>query len=247
MTQTFSYAVIADPHFEERDSHRDQFLACFHACERFSGDGYPDFALVLGDIHLWAAGDAIDRAPIPLHVIAGNHEIGKRKAELRARFSEDFRVNGEPSDYYSFVHKGVRFIGICNAGSGGDHVGQLASSDFGPRGQCEWLESELGGPEEKKIIFAHIPPEPNGSDANMYMARNDSRYFNDLIHRTQPTALFFGHLHRPTHSYTIGASRLHVVCSCAWNFDNELPAFLLVRVYQCGLDVEEIATAKPVE
>jgi hypothetical protein len=203
----------------------------------------PDFILILGDLHLWGAGDALDRVPFPLHVIAGNHEMGERKAELRARFPVDFQIDGDPSDYYSFVHKGARFIGVCNAGSGGDHVGQLSSSDFGPRGQCEWLESELRRPEATKFVFAHVPPEPDGRDANMYMGRNDSRFFNGLVAQTQPTGLFFGHLHRPTRRYRIGESTVFVVRSCAWNFGGAPLGFLLVETENERIEVEDILTS----
>jgi hypothetical protein len=77
----------------------------------------------------------------------------------------------------------------------------------------------------------------------MFMSRNDSRYFNDLIAKTQPTALFFGHLHQATREYTIGSSRLFTVRSCSWNFGQAPLGFLMVHVRQDGIRVEEVLTS----
>jgi 3',5'-cyclic AMP phosphodiesterase CpdA len=253
-TTPFSFAVVADPHCAERHNtlgppedthgtHLDRVLRCVRAMEDLPEQARPDFVLVVGDIHLWEMQKVFDRIPFPLHVIAGNHESGDRKAEMRALFPDDFQIDGAPADYYSFVHKGARFIGVCDAGRGGEHVGQLCSEDFIPRGQCEWLEQELAHAESTKFVFAHIPPEPHGRDVNMFMSRNDSRYFNDLIAKTQPTALFFGHLHQATREYTIGSSRLFTVRSCSWNFGQAPLGFLMVHVRQDGIRVEEVLTS----
>ena len=107
---------------------------------------------------------------------------------------------------------------MCNAGSGGDHIGHLCSQDFEPRGQCEWLERELAQAEPRKIVFVHVPPHPAGEDAEMFMARNDSRYFNALVEQTRPTALFCGHQHQETREFRIGDTRGFILRSCAWNF-----------------------------
>ena len=115
----------------------------------------------------------------------------------------DFQVNGEPADYYAFLHKGVRFIGLCDAGTH-DHIGQFCSENIIPRGQCEWLKEQLQKPEKRKILFAHIPPHPKNKDVNGYLSRNDSIYLNDLVSKYRPEAMFFGHQHRKTRSYHSG-------------------------------------------
>lgn len=83
------------------------------------------------------------------------------------------------SDYYSFEHKGVHFIGLCNV-INRDHIGHLCSDQIISRGQCEWLEQELSKNEMPKIIFSHIPIEPDGQDKKMFLSRNDSRYLRAL-------------------------------------------------------------------
>lgn len=253
LDEPFTFAVIADPHaaqtaqweVEKYGSHVDRFLRCVERMDALPEEDRPEFILLCGDIHLWALADYLDRVPIPLHVVAGNNESGKRKEELRALFPQDFQVDGHPSDYYSFLHKGALFIAMCNAGMK-DHVGHLASEDISPPGQCEWLERELLRPEKEKILFAHIPPHPQGKDENMFLSRNDSRFFNDLILKTQPMAMFFGHQHHATQEQLFGKTRSFIVRSCAWNFQSAPLGFLIVKVHDNGIDVREILTSEQI-
>ena len=252
--EPFSFCVLADPHCVDPATGRyregierlgngvEKFLRCDREMAKLEGVDRPDFMLVAGDIHLWALRDRLDEVTIPMHVIAGNHEDRCAKREIRELFPGDFKKDGKESDYYSFVHKGVRFIGVCDAGGGGDHVGHLCSEDFGPRGQCEWLEGELGQKERGKILFAHIPPHPEGLDVNMYMSRNDSRYFNPLIQKTQPTAMFFGHHHRATEERKIGRTRSFILRSSCWNAARATIGFMHVSVTRTGIVTREIDT-----
>jgi len=249
----FTFAVVADPHCAEKarwkpdelGSHVERFFRCVAEMEKLDAGKKPDFMLIVGDIHMWELRKHFDRIHIPMHVIAGNHESGRntKKKELRDLFPDDFQLNGKPADYYSFVHKGMRFIGVCNAGLGGEHIGQLASEDFLPRGQCEWLEGQLAREEAHKIVFAHIPPHPEGEDRNMFMSRNDSRYFNALIERAQPTAMFFGHQHNATRERRIGRTRSFTLRSCCWNGDRTPLGFALVDVTPSGISVREVLTS----
>lgn len=246
----FSFAVVADPHCAEKPgrdwpaseygTHIDRFMRCVEEMLKLGPKARPDFMLIVGDIHIWELRKHFDKIAIPMHVIAGNHEGGDRKKELRELFPQDFQIDGKPSDYYSFLHKGARFIGVCDSGRGGDHIGQLCSEDFGPRGQCEWLEKELNRPESLKFVFAHIPPHPQNADQNMFMSRNDSLFFNQLIQRTEPTAGFFGHQHHATSEYSVGNSRMITLRSCAWNFGKVPLGFMLVDVTPTGIVTREV-------
>lgn len=254
-TAPFTFAVIADPHCAEKTrfdlypydpscgTHVDRLLRCVAEMEKLTGVDRPDFILVVGDIHPQELAKHIGAIRLPLHLIAGNHETGKIKEQLRELCPEDFHVDGKPADYYSFVHKGCRFIGVCTSGRGGDHVGHLCSEDIRPLGQCEWLERELARPEAYKVIFSHIPPQPEGLDQNSYMSRNDSRYFNELVVRTRPVAMFFGHQHRATREYPIGQTRCFVLRSCAWNSGNVPLGFMLVKVTGTGIETREVFTS----
>ena len=250
LAEPFAFCVVADPHTSEPPKKGlescgnavEKFFACVREMEKLEGEEKPDFMLIVGDVHLWELRKHLDRVPIPMHVIAGNHDAGGAKREMRDLFPADFKQGGREADYYSFVHKGVRFIGLCNAIA--DHIGHLCSEDIVPRGQCEWLEGELAGPERHKIIFAHIPPEPQGRDLNMFMARNDSRYFNQLLERTQPTAAFFGHQHLATVERKVGRTRSFVLRSCCWNGRRAPIGFMVVRVTPEGISTREIITGR---
>jgi len=245
----FTFAVVADPHCAEQAKENIQrygngvtkFLACVKEMEKLNDDEKPDFILIVGDIHLWALKQHLDKVSIPMHVISGNHETAPRKKEMRDMFPADFIKNGREADYYSFVHKQVRFIGLCDA-RGEDHIGTFCSEDFGPRGQCEWLEEQLAQTEQHKIIFAHIPPEPQGRDRNMYISRNDSRYLNQLVQNHQPTAMFFGHQHRETQHCRIDKTESFIVRSCCWNGDKTPLGFMLVKIDNTGISTREIFT-----
>ena len=251
--QSFCFCVATDPHCSEGPKEGlealgtgvDKFLRALRMMEALEDDDRPDFVLVTGDIHPKALEGRLDGVKIPIHPVAGNHESDPEiRKLLRAMFPADFHIGGKPSDYYSFTHKGARFIGVCDAGKGGEHIGQFCSENIQPSGQCEWLERELSAPEPKKFVFAHIPPERHGEDRDMHMSRNDSRWFNQLVREKKPTALFFGHLHQPTEEYLEGESRVFVVRSCGWNFDKKPVGFLHVSVTQDGIKTREIETGR---
>ncbi len=252
--EAFCFCVAADPHcndgpgkgMEALGSGADRFMRCVAAMEALPPEDQPDFLLVAGDLHLKGFLPLLKDLRIPLHVTAGNHEssAADRKA-LREAFPQDFTLDGKPADYYSFTHKGARFISACDAGMGGEHIGGFCSENIQPRGQCEWLERELSAPEPLKILFTHIPTERNGEDREMHLNRNDSRWFNALVREKRPAALFFGHLHQPTEEYLMGDTRVWQVRSCCWNFGNAPIGFLHVRVGADGLTVREIITGTP--
>ncbi len=247
----FNFAVIADPHcaedpkkgLETYGSGVDKFLRCFKAIKELPGEDQPDFALIAGDIHPAALAPHLGKIALPLHVVAGNHEgNAETRGQLRALFPNDFSSGETVRDYYSFTHKGVRFIAACDAGAGGDHIGHFSSELITPHGQCDWLEKELREPEPRKVLFAHIPPILDRVERYMYMGQNDSRWFVELVKETKPEMLFFGHLHRPTQEHQIGDTRSVNVRSCCWNFQNAPIGFLLVRVGVERMEFREIIT-----
>ncbi|MCK5861508.1 MAG: metallophosphoesterase [Candidatus Hydrogenedentes bacterium] len=250
---SFSFAVIADPHCAEGPrqgmellgSAVDRLLRCFQAMEELPPDKKPDFVLIAGDIHPEALAPHLDEIHIPIHAVAGNHEGSKKsRGLLRSLFPDDFGVGDNVHDYYSFEHKGVKFIGLCDAGAGGDHVGQFSSELIKPAGQCDWFEEELGMSGKRKVVFAHIPPALDGGDHNMHMGRNDSRWFVKTVKSTPPEMLFFGHLHHATEAYSIGEAQAFNLRSCCWNFQNTPVGFMLVQVTQEGMETQEIITGK---
>ncbi|HOH29678.1 MAG TPA: metallophosphoesterase [Candidatus Hydrogenedentes bacterium] len=251
VSEPFNFAVIADPHcaevpktgLEVYGNGVEKFLRCFEKMKELPKEEQPDFALIAGDIHPEALAPHLDTITLPLHVVAGNHEgSNETRGLLRAMFPHDFGSGGAVRDYYAFTHKGIRFIASCDAGAGGDHIGHFSSELIAPHGQCDWLEKELQRPEPRKVLFAHIPPALDDVERNMYMGRNDSRWFLELVRETKPEMLFFGHLHHPTEEHQIGNTRCINVRSCCWNFQNAPVGFLLVRVGAERMEFREIIT-----
>ena len=246
----FKFGIIADPHCSEPTKPGlsqygngiKKFSACFNEINKLSPEEQPDFVLILGDIHLWKLHQILPEITVPLHVIAGNHERdSKSRTEMRNLFPDDFIKNGKESDYYAFVHKGVRFIGVCNAGMG-DHVGHLNSEIIKPFGQCQWLETQLKKEESQKIIFAHIPPHPKNEERNGWMCRNDSAFFNTLVEQTKPTAMFFGHHHLDTRISDYHNTKSVIIRSCCWNGDKSDLGFMMVKITPSEMETREIIT-----
>jgi len=244
--EPFSFVVVSDPHasepvrkgYEKFGTARDKFKLCLEEINRMKKTDDPEFVLITGDIHFWAIKDLIRDFDLPVHVVAGNHEKKGHRKELREFFPDDFKKDGKESDYYSFVYNKVRFIGICNAAAS-EHVGHLSSESIRPFGQSEWLEAELSKKEKAKVVFGHIPPEANGEDKNMWMSRNDSLFFNDLVKRTKPSMMFFGHQHKPKKMKVLGCD-MYVVRSMSWNFKDLPIGFLLVSFQKDGVLVKDI-------
>jgi len=204
----------------------------------------PDFMLILGDVH----GDALKEVltetdfRLPIHVVFGNADDKASRKTLRAMFPQDFAEN----DFYSFQHKGCKFIGICDA-IPGDHVGHLSSEFYRGLNQCSWLEQQLADGRascDHTFAYAHIPPHPEDKEANYYLAVNDQRFLKQLVLKHEPTALFFGHLHR-MEKFTIGKTDVISVHGSNWTNTLVPPpydpiGFHVARVYEDGVELDFI-------
>jgi len=263
-TESWVFAVVSDPHCTPtpssiRHGHGLEHLGdgaarlqrCFDAIAELAPEDRPQLILLLGDIGLSDAEKVLESPPCPIRPVAGNYECGELRERLRALYPEQLGA----SDYYAFTHEGVRFIGLCNAGIGNEHVGQLASEGIRPPGQSGWLTDRLTGPWMPSIVFAHCPPEPPGFDRPAYLERsshdylpfmgeNDSRFFLALLRDRGPILSLAGHQHRPTYGFDVAESHVMVVRSCNWNHDEAPVGFLLVRVDGRGLSACEIITGR---
>lgn len=262
--EPFTFAIIADSHCEETPSSLrhsrglehlgdgvNRLRLCFDAIRSMDESEKPAFLFLLGDIGIEAAEPVLVDAPCPIHAIAGNHDWGPGRHRLRELFPVDFGFSKQASDYYTFQHGGIHFVAICNAGIGNEHTGQLASEDIRPPGQASWLAEQFAIPAEFKVLFGHCPPESKGFVVQEYlrtasykylpfMGECDSHFLNDLLISNGPIAAFFGHLHRATHSYAAGSSRVHVLRSCNWNHEEQPIGFTHVRIDESELPVREI-------
>ena len=264
----FIFVVIADAHCEETPSSikhgrglehlgdgANRLRLCFDAIRQLDESEKPEFLVLLGDIGIEAGEPVLDEAPCLAHAIAGNHDWGSRRQQLRELFPLDFGADGQLSDYYTFEKGGVRFIAICNAGTGNEHTGQLSSEDIRPPGQAAWIAKQLEDAKGPKVVLGHCPPQPEPFDPRQYMESErhkylpfmgdcDSAFLSAQLRAHAPTAAFFGHLHRETVSYNCGSSRVHVLRSCNWNHDAQPIGFTQVRVGPSSLAIREILTGR---
>jgi len=142
----------------------------------------PDLMLVGGDVardgnihkfELQAVKAKLDSLPFPCHVIPGNMDTGNKFTPVSGSrpgrndvslnvCAEDIRhfASVFGPGWWSFVHKGVRFSGICDVllGSGLPQEDEL----------CDWLEQQKELPKEKHHVWLmHYTPfidsmnEPN--------------------------------------------------------------------------------------
>ena len=242
----FSFVIDADPHTGiDRDGERtgrEKFRAILDKVKRLSPQ--PDFMLILGDVHGRELKEVLAEADIqlPIHVVFGNADDKSSRQNLRRMFPDDFAEN----DYYSFTHKNCKFIGLCDAVPG-DHVGHLSSEFYRGLRQCSWLEEQLAQGKDNithTFAFAHVPLHPRGEEANYYLAVNDQRFLKQLTLRYEPTALFFGHLHR-LETFKIGKTDVISVHGSNWTNTLVPPpydpiGFNVARVYKDGVKLEFI-------
>ncbi len=243
--ESFNFCVISDPHGGESvhkgygkfGTAREKFALAISHIANLSDEDKPAFVIVCGDIHLKAIKDIVDNSGFVFYFIAGNHEKMEDRQLLRDSYPY-FKIGDVESDYYSFVHNGCRFVGMCDSAHP-EHVGLLSSEQIQPFGQSQWLVSELRKQEKIKLVFGHIPPHPDCMDLNMYMSRNDCLFFNKLIEDTSPALMFFGHQHQPTRQVMIGATRCYIVRSLSWNADDAPIGYLSVNFSKDGACVKE--------
>lgn len=240
----FSFVIDADPHTGiDRDGERtgrEKFRAVLDKIKRLSPR--PDFMLILGDVHGRELKEVLAETDfqVPVHVVFGNADDKASRQILRRMFPRDLAEN----DYYSFTHKNCKFIGLCNA-IPGDHVGHLSSEFYRGLRQCSWLEEQLAQGKENfahTFAFAHVPLHPRGEEANYYLAVNDQKFIRRLAVRYEPTALFFGHLHR-LETFKIGKTDVFSLHGSNWTNTLVPPpydpiGFNVARVYEDGVKLE---------
>jgi Icc-related predicted phosphoesterase len=241
-TPLFIFAVNSDPHVSDNrtgePTGKEKFKILLSQVQKRSPK--PDFLLINGDIHVKPFTEALaeSKAGIPIHLVPGNHEQRQDRDALQAMFPADFKGN----DFYSFIHKGSLFIGLCDVGNG-DHIGHFNSEAIKGPEQGEWLKKQLADNRKQVghiFIFGHIPPHPEGKiDNGMSLSVNDQKFLRELVLEYKPTAMFFGHLHHAM-EFKIGPTPVIVVPSSNWNFNNESLGFLEVKVYKSRIETEFI-------
>jgi 3',5'-cyclic AMP phosphodiesterase CpdA len=159
----------------------------------------PDLVLATGDLTDFARPEdyralrlALDRLPMPVYVIPGNHD--EREA-LRAAFADQgyLPATGE------FLHYAIdgwplRLVGLDTVIPGEVGGGLCAA-------RLAWLDARLGEqPERPTLIFMHHPPVPTGigfMDTPPFAGRAALKAL--LARHRQVRQIIAGHVHRTIH------------------------------------------------
>lgn len=157
----FSFVQISDSHIGfNKGANPDVTGTLQRAIERINatpaGEKAPEFMLHTGDITQNSKPAEFDTAAQLIRsarvgetfYVPGEHDFIDDGDEYRQRFGKATRGTG----WYSFDHKGVRFLGLNNC------VPVDAMGNIGAE-QLAWLKGELSGLSRSTpiVVFAHIP------------------------------------------------------------------------------------------
>jgi Icc protein len=157
----FSFVQISDSHIGfNKGANPDVAGTLSHAIERINtvpaGAKAPEFMLHTGDITQNSKAAEFDTAQQLIKsarvgetfYVPGEHDFIDDGEQYKQRFGKDTKGNG----YYSFDHKGVRFLGLNNCVQV-DAMGNIGAE------QLTWLKGELAGLSRSTpiVVFAHIP------------------------------------------------------------------------------------------
>lgn len=131
---------------------------------------------------------------IPLHLVAGNHDVGNEPTpQTLARYREDFG-----QDWYSFRHDQV--YGIVLNSSIIDEPGQVQGQ---VDAQLTWLRVELARAQASDarhvLVFQHhswFLEEPDEEDGYFNIPKERRRVYLDLLRAHGVEAVLAGHYHR---------------------------------------------------
>ena len=170
--------------------------------------------------------------PIPLYPAIGNHEIIQREGDpvYEAPYKDLF---GKDKVNYSFLHKGIHFIVINNAGS--HSVKDTGILNFRLTALERMLKEH---PDKPKIVCCHIPLIPIRQNEVLAKSFGFSSYYTkeaevlDLVEKHKVLAVLAGHLH--ISGMIVKNSVYHVVVSGLASYPHDMA---LYTVYKDRIDV----------
>jgi len=215
------FGILADPHCSRRQTaygrqFEESFALFSKYTQRLAALG-AEFIVVPGDMtdegtldQLTACRDIIEATPVPVHVVAGNHE---KDLDLF------HRVLGMKSPYFAFAWAGKRFICLSTASAGDLQPGSR---------QTAWLRSELERDRESDtFLFSHysLVRHPSLEREKDLSVQNEDGMGALLDQAPHVRAVFSGHKNIPTSTQRRQVT--HIVCP------------QLVQV-PCGFDLIDI-------
>jgi 3',5'-cyclic AMP phosphodiesterase CpdA len=256
MSAPVRFAHISDTHIKPEGIDRSQRFADVLA-EIQAGDY--DFVIHTGDLmdepSAWAARafKAIcSPVQIPIYVVPGNHDVynppmGDVEAPWWAKLEVNSCLEAQyegwfGAAWYSVSCRGVHLVGmnslILNSG-----LPEEAE-------QWAWLEEtlkELGGLDEKVVLFTHLPLFINEPDERLDVHDFANRYLViappgrerllGLVRQHRVTAVFSGHIHAPwqkVHTWSEGFSTQFVCTGSSGE-----PSAMAINQFDLPLSPEE--------
>jgi 3',5'-cyclic AMP phosphodiesterase CpdA len=206
-TDTGFFMVLADPQMGmfEKDTGSAQETANLDFAVATANRLHPAFVIICGDL-VNKGGDTQEIAAfrasiarldpsIPLHLAAGNHDVGNAPTATKL---EAYRA-GFGSDYYTFRSRNLVAI-VLNSSLMGTKGNEGADS-----AQLAWLEQQLELAQTDKIrredivVFQHIPfflSQPGEPDQYFNVPLRSRERYLEMLHRFGVRHVFAGHYHR---------------------------------------------------
>ncbi|MFZ1292211.1 MAG: metallophosphoesterase [Melioribacteraceae bacterium] len=264
-TEEFTFVFATDIHIQkERNAYRG-FTKAIEEINKLN----PDFVITGGDLVMDALGANFNRADsqynlynetikllnAPLFNTIGNHEIfgWYKKSNIERthpEFGKKMYENRIGKLYYSFVHKGVKFIIL-------DSIEELPEQNgyygYINNEQIEWLKKELSETDKEMpiIISSHIPlytmfaqmTEGSMIANDRGLVVENSKEVIDLFKDYNLKLILQGHLHYFEDINMMNRFNIitgGAVCARWWQGPNEgmEEGFLIVKVKQNKIESE---------
>jgi len=186
-----------------------------------------DFTIVDGDLSAWFNKDEfelaksyLDKLQKPYYVLRGNHD--RQGVHPEDWFKKVFKLD---QSYYSFEHKGFRFICLDDTRLS-DGWGEISNDEF------SWLEKELAAHKSQPtFIFIH---RPEGLGSPDIKKPTSSRFQRILSQNPQVLSCFYGHGHYA--KIRMAGFGDHVIPQIMVPATKEYPSgFGIIRVYESGM------------
>jgi 3',5'-cyclic AMP phosphodiesterase CpdA len=159
--QPFTFVQVSDSHIGfNRPPNADARATFREAIAKVKAlPNRPDFVIHTGDVSQLSRDDEFDDAEqmlkelgLPVFFVPGEHDM--LDPDGGKAFLKRFGKGSQGAGWYSFDHRGVRFVALVN-------VADLKPGGMGNLGaaQLAWLKADLAGRSSSTpiVVFAHIP------------------------------------------------------------------------------------------